>query len=102
MIDLKPEYLQEIKKILAVHASDCEVRVFGSRVTGRAEPYSDLDLALVASQELDWEKIAEIKQAFSESDLPILVDVLDWSGISDSFKKVIEQQYEVLQKARVA
>ena len=101
MIDLKSEYLQEIKKILAKHASDCEVRVFGSRVTGRAMTYSDLDLVLVGPHVLDLQKMIEIKQAFSESYLPILVDVLDWNSISDNFKKVIEEKYEVIQKPGV-
>ena len=102
MIDLKPEYLQEVKQILAEFAPDCEVRVFGSRINGTAQPYSDLDLALIGPKELDWQSMNKIKQAFSESDLPYLVDVLDWHSISDEFKKVIEKQYEVLQKGSSA
>ena len=28
----------------------------------------------------------ELRDAFSESDLPFLVDVLDWSGLSEAFR----------------
>ncbi|MBI4431822.1 MAG: nucleotidyltransferase domain-containing protein [Candidatus Omnitrophica bacterium] len=96
MIDLKPEYLDEIKRILSSLASDCEVRVFGSRISGRARSYSDLDIVLMGPKEIDWRRIEAIKQAFSESEIPFLVDVVDWHAISDEFKKVIEKHYEVL------
>ncbi|ORJ52556.1 hypothetical protein B5V00_16740, partial [Geothermobacter hydrogeniphilus] len=57
--------------------------------------YSDLDLALVAEKPIDW-RLEELRDAFAESDLPIMVDVLDWHGISPRFRKVIEAGYEVL------
>ncbi len=33
----------------------------------------------------------EVRDAFSESNLPILVDILDWAGIPDSFREEIER-----------
>lgn len=100
MIDLKPKYLKIVKDILSRSAPECEVRVFGSRVNGKAKPYSDLDLALVGKRKLDWRRIEDIKDALSASQIPIMVDVLDWHAISDNFKKIIESRYEVLQKPR--
>ena len=76
----------------------CEVRVFGSRYKWTAKDYSDLDLVIIGNKKLDKKVIYDIKEAFSESDLPIRVDVLDWYTISDEFKQIINQGYEVIQK----
>ncbi len=101
MIHLDTEYLKEIRLILRSHFPEVEVRVFGSRVNGDPQKYSDLDLVLVASEKLDWRKIERLKDAFSESDLPILVDVHDWHTLSDQFKAIINKKYEVLQPGNV-
>ena len=44
------------------------------------------------------EPSGQLKEAFEQSDLPMRVDVLDWHTITDSFRKVIEQDYVVVQK----
>ena len=96
MIDLSPESLQTVTAILQKEVPNCEVRVFGSRVTGKATKYSDLDLALVSDKPLDWRLLETLKDSFSESNLPITVDLLDWHSISSEFKAVIEKNYEVI------
>ena len=96
MIDIKLAHLQTIKRILAEHVPDCEVRAFGSRVRGKVKGYSDLDLAVVCQNDLRAERLRHLKEAFEESDLPFRVDVLDWNRTSESFHKVIEQGYEVI------
>jgi len=35
--------------------------------------------------------LGEVRDAFSESNLPILVDILDWARILDSFREEIER-----------
>ena len=96
MIDIKPEHLTTVKQILTEYFPECEVRVFGSRVTGTAKSYSDLDLAIVGQSALDGDRFRHLKEAFEESNLPFRVDVLDWHQISESFNKVIEEKYEVI------
>ena len=98
MIDLNPGQLSTVKAILAEHVPECEVRAFGSRATWTAKDYSDLDLAVVGEGPLDWRTLDRLKEAFEESDLPMRVDVLDWHGISDSFRKVVERDYVVLRE----
>ena len=100
MIDLNPNHLETVRRILAEQVPDCEVRAFGSRVTWTAKDYSDLDLAIVGARALDSDRLRLLKEAFEESDLPFRVDVLDWHGISDRFRRVIERKYEVLQKGK--
>lgn len=97
MIDLDAASLDYVRRILKEHAPECEVRAFGSRVDGGARKYSDLDLALLAADRVERQKIESLKDAFAESDLPFQVDVLDWHAISDTFRKVIDRNFEVLQ-----
>ena len=97
-VDLNPNHLATVEAILAEHVPECEVRAFGSRATWTARDYSDLDLAVVGEGPLDWPTLSRLKEAFEESDLPMRVDVLDWHATSESFRKVIERDYVVVQK----
>ena len=98
MIDLNPNHLATVERILAEHVPECEVRAFGSRATWTAKDYSDIDLAIVGEGPLEWRVLGRLKEAFEESSLPMRVDVLDWHDISDSFQKVIERDYVAVQK----
>ena len=100
MIDVNPNHLETVTRILAGHVPECEVRAFGSRVTWTAKDYSDLDLVVVGERALDLDALRHLKEAFEESDLPFRVDVLDWHAISSTFRKVIEKKYEVVQKGK--
>ena len=97
MIDLDGKYLQIVKDILRRHVPECKVLVFGSRVTGTAHKYSDLDLAIVCDEPIDWRRLESLKDAFSESDLPIMVDVLDWHTLPESFQTIVKNHCEDLQ-----
>ncbi len=87
MIDLPPQYLATVREILMRNAPGVPVYAFGSRVNGRSRKFSDLDLALAPEHSLDWRVLARLREAFEESDLPITVDVIDWSQVSPEFKK---------------
>ncbi len=98
MIDLAPEQLSIVLRLLAVHVPECEVRAFGSRVTGKAKTYSDLDIALLGPTRLPIGRLAALREALEESELAIRVDVLDWHAISKAFRSIISNQFELLQK----
>lgn len=92
-IDLRPEWLEIIRRILATHLPDAEVIAYGSRVTGTGHEGSDLDLVVRNRQNAltPLRNLGTVRDAFSESNLPILVDILDWSRIPDSFREEIER-----------
>jgi type I restriction enzyme S subunit len=98
MIDLPEDHLRTVSGILAAHVPGVEARVFGSRVAGNATDFSDLDIALLGR--VGPEQLTAVKDAFAESDLPFMVDVVTWASISGEFRKLIEERYEVLQKPR--
>lgn len=97
MIDIRHDQLEIVKAILKRQVPNAEVRAFGSRVTGTAKNHSDLDLVIVGEGPLDFRTKALLEEAFEESDLPFRVDIVDWATVSDSFRNIIERQYEVVQ-----
>lgn len=96
MIDLEPKYLDEVRRILTERAPECAAYAFGSRVTGKSARFADLDIVLVGETRMDWRTIARIKDAFSESDLPIAVDVVDWHALPEGFRDDIESHRELI------
>ena len=94
MIDLSREQLRTVRDILHVYAPDSPAFAFGSRVRGTAKKFSDLDIVIKPGKPLSVDQIGEVRWAFSDSDLPIKVDVLDWTELDDGFRKLIESELE--------
>jgi uncharacterized protein len=96
MMDLLPHHLEIVKEILDKHVSEHEVRAFGSRVTGTVKEASDLDLVIMTQKPLEPKSLSNLKEAFSESDLPFKVDVVDWAATGKGFREIIESQTVVI------
>ncbi len=88
-IDIAPENWAIVSAILQRHVPDREVWAFGSRAKWTAKPYSDLDLAIGAGRRVSLDETAILAEAFSESDLPYRVDIVDWHAIDASFQRII-------------
>lgn len=97
MLNLEPKHLNEVKQILQQHLPNATIWAFGSRVVGNARKYSDLDLAILNHPALNLLQLANLKEAFSESNLPFRVDIVEWGQLDNNFQKIIKQQYEVVQ-----
>ena len=89
-IQLDSQSIQLIKKILKHQLPKHKVLVFGSRVTKNYKPHSDLDLCILGETPLTLTQLAVLKETFSESDLPIRVDIVDWATLSPEFRNVIK------------
>lgn len=100
-LDVRPDHLALVREILRKHVPNHEVWAFGSRARAAAKPYSDLDLAVLTDQPLDLAVRAAMAEAFSESDLPWKVDVVDWATASEAFRHIIERDKVVVQTAAV-
>jgi uncharacterized protein len=93
MLELSSDEVAEVRLILdRVLGGDGQVWVFGSRATGKARRFSDLDLLVRADGPLPFAKQAELEEAFSESGLSFRVDVVDWYRISDEFRERIADE----------
>jgi predicted nucleotidyltransferase len=92
-LDIADEHARIVRDILRAHLPEsAEVWVFGSRATGRARAYSDLDLAINAGRRLTLDECAILAEAFSDSDLPYRVDIVDWRAIDERFRRLIEAE----------
>lgn len=91
-IDLRPDHAKIVHEIIARYLpAGVSVRVFGSRAKWTAKPHSDLDLALKGKEPLPRLVLGDLAEAFSESDLPFRVDVVDWHAVTPSFQAVIDR-----------
>ncbi len=96
-LDIAPQDLAIVHDILRRHVPDRTVWAFGSRVTGRARRYSDLDLAVIGDDPVPPDVMLDLKEAFTESDLPWKVDVLDWATTGERFRRIVSETKLVLQ-----
>ena len=97
MIDVAECHLETIKRILAEYVADCEVLAFGSRGNGTAKKHSDMDLAIVGKSKIKRRVKMLLREAFEESNLPFRIDIVDYNTISDAFRAIISEKYEVIQ-----
>ena len=102
LLDIRPDHLQIVQAILQKHVPQYAVWAFGSRAKWTAKDYSDLDLCVVANKPLSFSLLGAIAEDFSDSDLPWKVDVVDWATTSEGFRKIIERDKVVVQKASEA
>jgi predicted nucleotidyltransferase len=93
VIDLSREDLAILLRVLRDHLPpDTEVWAFGSRTRGEARRYSDLDLAVRGGTALNADMLGRLRDALSESDLTIKVDVVDLRTVDRAFQRIIEDQ----------
>jgi predicted nucleotidyltransferase len=89
-IALPAEHGQLVLNLLRANLpKSTKVGMFGSRATGRARRYSDLDLAIDAGRPLTLDEIAGLSEAFSDSDLPYKVDLADWRSMDVRWQQTI-------------
>ena len=97
-IEIQPEHWKIVSDILRRHVPHFDVWAVGSRARFTAKKHSDLDLVVVTDRPLPISVAAAIAEAFSESDLPYRVDVVDWATTGESFRTIIERDRVVVQE----
>jgi predicted nucleotidyltransferase len=100
VIDLAPEQLAEVRKILSETVPEYRAVAYGSRVRGTNRRFSDLDLAVEGKEPLAADRLEVLRDRLSASDLPVLVDVVDLAKVSETFRRRIEEGGEEIQVGR--
>lgn len=102
MLDLNHQDLITVQQILGMMIPEYDVWAFGSRVKKHAHPGSDLDLVIRNPRALDtpYKKMTTLKATFRESNLPFLLDIVDWAQIPESFRTEIESVHTVIQESK--
>ena len=88
---ISPEQKQFVIDTIRAVFPDVEILAFGSRIMGGAKQYSDLDIALHAKADLPLAKLGDIKERFSESDLPFKVDLSDFALLTQEFQQIVRR-----------
>ena len=84
---------KEDKNILeSVLMGDFDVYVFGSRITGKHQPFSDIDICLKSSTKIDRAILAELRFKLADSNLPYKVDLIDYHSLDADFQTLINSQ----------
>ena len=88
---LAEPYLALVRALTQQHVPHQQFYVFGSRVVAhdadrqRVKPHSDLDLA-IAGEPLPLEQLFALRDAFSQSDLPMRVDIVQAGDLPEGWK----------------
>ena len=92
-LDIRPDHWNIVRDILRrCLPAGTTVRIFGSRARRTARPYSDLDIAIKGPHPLGFDLIGQIAEAFSDSDLPYKVDIVDLAAVDPGFAAIVEAQ----------
>ena len=100
LIDLDARAIGLVKDILARQLPEFDVYVFGSRVRGTARNTSDLDLAVMSDRPVGAARLADLREAFSDSDLPFKVDIVDWAATQNNFRELIQKEFVRIQTGK--
>lgn len=99
-LQLLPRHLVIVLELLKIYLPHADVWAYGSRVHGNCYEASDLDLVVrnPIDPTLETPDLWQVQEAFSESDLPIMVQLIDWARIPAAFHAEIEAGYVVVQE----
>lgn len=89
-LDLKAKYVSFIKKTVHEVLPDVDIFIYGSRTQGKAQEYSDIDIALKGNTEILFMDLLALKGVFRDSDFPYKVDIVDLNTLNKDFLKIIE------------
>jgi len=103
VIAISTEYKQCIDEFAdKTFASGTQIWAYGSRIKGTSHDASDLDLVIKTDKKSpeSIDNLVSFKALLQNSNIPILIQVLDWHFIPKTFKQNILQDYQVLHTVR--
>jgi len=86
----REELLRVLGPFLSRH--NLRLQLFGSRARGDARPASDIDLALIGTQPLPRDELAQVRQSIEDCNVPFRVDLLDYAASSPVMKSSIDRE----------
>ncbi|HVA98691.1 MAG TPA: nucleotidyltransferase domain-containing protein [Bacteroidia bacterium] len=95
-------YLDIAKKIILnyIEKDNYAVFLFGSRASGKANRTSDIDVGIIGKNIFPPLLKAKMKEELEESIIPYHVDIIDFSEVSENFKKIALQKFVAWNKPK--
>ena len=89
------EVLQIIAEFLDI--KNFKIFYFGSRVSGKANERSDIDIGILGSQEVPLQILGNIREKINNLPTLYSIDFVDFQRVPENFKQVALQFTEPLQ-----
>lgn len=86
-LDITPAQLEIVRSCLRRHVPDRTVLAYGSRAKGKARKHSDLDMAIMGDEPLDFGIVMDLDEDLSWSDLPFNVDIVVWADTAEGYRR---------------
>jgi len=90
----------EVKRIVGKHLNldEYELFFFGSRVTGKGDERSDIDIGIRGKNKIPTELMWKIKDDINSKIHTLYsIDIIDFSATGENFRQVAEQRIEKFQ-----
>ena len=87
----------QVKAIVGKYLDLAEYKLFffGSRVTGKGDERSDIDIGILGSNKVPLSIMAKIEEEIEDKIITLYsIDIVDFFGVSDEFRQVAEQKIE--------
>jgi predicted nucleotidyltransferase len=86
-----------IQKVIAKHVDtdSAFVFLFGSRASGHSRPASDYDVGIYTGQKIPLSVLAKIDDELEDYPIPVDIEVVDFSKVSEEFKRIALQEIEI-------
>jgi len=94
MLQIAPQDYQILWQILRKYPY--HFYAYGSRIKGTARKYSDLDLCY--QEEIPLFILSQIREELEESDLPFIVELVNWKHMRPQFREMISKDLILLPK----
>lgn len=87
-----------IRAIVRNHLPDPSYRVFlfGSRATGTARKFSDVDVGILGKKSVPGHVVEYIREDLENSNIPYIVDIVDFTTTDPSFRNLAMQNVHYL------
>ena len=86
-LQLAEKHWNIIRQILSKYPH--QFYAYGSRVKGTARQFSDLDLCY--QEEIPLSALSQIREEFTESNLPFEVELVNWKYMRPRFRELIKE-----------
>ena len=90
---IETQYKQLLIDTIHSQIPGCSIWLFGSRARKTNKPGADIDLAINAGRVLTMQEVFRIKDAISESNIPVFVDIVDIRNVDDDFLNHIKKEW---------
>lgn len=83
--------INKLKEVFLEFLKDEDVKVvlFGSRARGEFVNTSDVDVGIILDSGVDRKKLTLLREYIDELNVPYKVEIVDFSTVSDEFKKTV-------------